>query len=177
MPAQTTYLDAPALGFAGSLDYKRPNATLTMKNTEASASIPFAKGVKRKASATTDYDATFPSAQADRILGIVVRNNTYARTWTDESGVVMGQLDAVGLVPGTLMTVATTGRMLVTAAAAVTAGAGLFVRCVAGGGKVVGDLEAAADGINTVDCSTQGRWETSASAGGLAWLSFNFTNI
>jgi hypothetical protein len=178
MPAQTTYSDSQPIGYTGSLDYKYPNASLTLKNVEASAAIDFGKGVKFKTAApVSDLDALLPAAQADAVVGLVVRSDTYSRAWTDEAGNAIGQLSASGLVPGTLMQVARKGRMLVVAATAVKPGDPLHVRCVAGSGKFPGDLENVADGINTVNCSTQGRWVSTASIGGLAWLEFDFTNI
>lgn len=177
MPQQTTYATMPPIGYSGTLDKGAAFKTLTMFNAEASAAIPFGKGVKRKAAATTDYQATFPTAQADKILGIVERLTTYSRAWTDADGNTVGQLNGTGLLPGVAMSVATEGRMLVTVATGCTAGEGLHVYAVANAGKVPGDLANAADSTNTVNCTTQARFETSCAAGGLAWLVFDFANI
>jgi len=177
MGQQTTYSTMPAIGYSGTLDKNAPFKCLTMVNAEATSAIPFGKGVKRKSGATTDFQATFPAAQGDKILGIVERLTTYARTWTDADGNTLGQLNATGLVPGTMMSVATEGRMLVTVATGCTAGQGLHIYAVANAGKVPGDIANAADSTNTVDCTTQARFESSCAAGGLAWLVFDFANI
>ncbi|MGN6103649.1 MAG: structural cement protein Gp24 [Kofleriaceae bacterium] len=174
---QTSYDFQPPIGFAGTLDYKRPHSDLTVRNAETAVSIPWGAAVKRKAAATSDLDVTFPSAEADRILGIVIREQTYARVWTDQDGNKVGQLDGNGLVPGTLMAIATMGRMLVQCVTGCKAGDGLWVRAVAGPGEELGSLANADDGTDMVDCTSQGRWQTSTTPGGLAWLEFDFTNI
>ena len=178
MGAQTTYSSQPAIGYSGSLDRNAPFSDLTVKNVESSASIPFGKAVKFKTSSPdSDLDVLLPAAESDRIEGIVIRDDTYARTWTDDAGTVNGQLDGTGLIPGTLMRIATKGRMLVACASGCAPGDGLWVRAVAGVGETLGALENADDSTDTVDCTTQGRWLTTAVADGLAWLEFDFTNI
>lgn len=174
---QTSYSQQPALGFSGQLDRRHPHSTLTVKNTEASASINFGLAVKRNGSPTTDLDVLLPAAESDAVLGFVIREQTYARVWTDQDGNQVGQLDSNGLVPDTLMNVATMGRMLVQCDSGCTAGDGLWVRAVATGSERLGAPEDADDSTDMIDCTTQAKWETSASAGGLAWLRFDFTNI
>jgi hypothetical protein len=177
MGQQTTYSNMPALGYSGTVDKSQPYSTLTMKNTEASAAIRFGVAVKRNGSPTTDLDALLPTVETDKVVGIVERLTTYSRVWTDELGNTVGQLNATGLVPSTLMSVVTSGRMLVECRTGCTAGQGLWVRAVAAGAEYLGALENADDSTDMIDCTTQAKWETSAAAGGLAWLRFDFTNI
>lgn len=173
---QTTYGLQPALGFSGDLDRKAPHRTLTMKNTEATASIPFGVAVKRKAAAATDMDAVLPAAETDTVLGFVVREQTYSLKYTNQDGDAFGQLDDKGLMVGTLFTVAVMGRMLVTVRTGCTAGQGVWIRAVAAGVEVLGAPENADDGTDMIDATKQAHFETTASANGLAWVAFDFTN-
>lgn len=175
---QTSYSLQPAIGYAGELDRTRPYSTLTMKNVEASASIRMGAAVKRKAAATTDLDAVLPAAESDKVLGLVVREQTYTRTWTNQDGTTVGQLDGTGLIPSTMMVVATMGRMLVHVRTGATAGQGVWVRAVSGGDpEYLGAIENADDSTDTIDCTTQAKFETSCAADGYAWIVFDFTNI
>lgn len=175
MSLQTTYSEKPAIGYEGQIDgddyVARP-----YKNAEASASIAFGRAVVRAAAPTTDFDAVLPSAETDKVIGIVARSNSYEPYWTDTAGNAHGQLKSDGLVPGTMMNVVRRGRMLVKAATAVTPGDRLWVRAVAAGAEYLGALEDADDGTDTIDCTMQGEWQSTASAGGLAWLEFDFIN-
>jgi len=176
MGAQTTYDNVPALGYAGDLDRSRPFATLTMKNVEASASMPFGSAVCRDlVSPASDMSALQPALESNKVAGIILRANTYARTWTDDAGTVNGQLDGTGLVVGTIMTVVTMGRMFVKCDTGCVPGDCLWVRAVAGAGEALGALENADDSTDMIDCTKFATWETTASADGLAWLSFDFT--
>lgn len=176
MGAQTTYSFQPAIGYAGSLDRSRPHATLTMKNVEASASMPFGSAVCRDlVSPASDMSALQPALESNKVAGIILREDTYARTWTDADGTVNGQLDGTGLIPGTMFTCVTMGRMLVKCDSGCVPGDGLWVRAVAGAGEALGALENADDSTDMIDCTKYATWETTASADGLAWLSFDFT--
>lgn len=172
---QSTYTTQPALGYEGTLDETVPHTELTMKNAEDTASIAFGRAVVFKSGGTSDFDAVLPAAETDRVAGIVLKTNTYDQAWTDVNGTVHGQLKSDGLIPGTFMRVIRSGRMLVKAATAVTPGDRLWVRAVSGGGaEYLGALEDADDGTDTIDCTGQAQWVSSASAGELAWLEFNF---
>jgi hypothetical protein len=179
MGAQTTYGFQPEIGFAGSLDRTRPYATLTMKNVEASGAMPFGAAVCRDlASPASDMSALLPALETDKVAGIVLREDTFARTWTDADGVVQGQLSGTGLIPGTMFTCVTMGRMLVRCEDAVVPGDPLWVRCTVGDPAAVeflGSLTNADEGTETIDCSKFAQWETTGAAAGLAYLSFDFT--
>lgn len=175
MSVQTTFSDAPAIGYAGTLDSNLAHDVITMLNAEASASIAFGRAVKFKDTVTTDKDAVLPAAETDSILGIVLRADTYSVAWTDLDGTVHGQLDSTGIKPGNFMNVLRRGRVLVVCEDAVEAGDKLWVRAVAGGDpEFLGGLNNADDSTDMIDCTANGTWMTSASAGGLAWLDVNF---
>jgi hypothetical protein len=175
MGLQTTTTAAPAQGYPGMLDVAANHHIVTARNDDT-VSIPFGKAVVAKAGATTDISASLPAGlQTQNVLGIVTFSQLYARAWTDSNGVVRGDVDATGLVPGTMMRVCRQGRILVTAASNVTAGTTkLYVRSVATLGETLGALEGAADASDMIDCSAQGTWISTATTGNLAWLEVNF---
>jgi hypothetical protein len=175
MTVQSTFSDAPAIGYAGTLDSNLAHDVITMVNAEASSSIAFGRAVKFADTVTTDKDAVLPAAETDKILGIVLRADTYGVAWTDLDGNTYGQLDSTGIVPGAFMNVLRRGRVLVVCEDAVEAGDKLWVRAVAGGDpEFLGGLNNADDSTDMIDCTANGTWLTSASAGGLAWLDVNF---
>jgi hypothetical protein len=175
MGAQTTYSDAPTIGFEGTLDADYPDAFLTMKNVEASASMAFGRAVVFKTvGATSDMDALLPATENDLPAGIVQKIESHARAWTSD-GATYGDLDQNGVRTGSLFRCVTKGRMLVKAAKACKPGDKLWIRAVAGGGEYLGALENADDSTDMIDATAKGRWLSTASAGGLAWLEFDFT--
>ena len=175
---QTSITARPAKGYPGMVDATAPHTIITAYNAEASASIPFGKAVCWDPSApANELSVTLPAgAQTTPVMGIVVYRGAYSRAWTDSDGVVHGDLDATGLVPGTVMGILRRGRILVTAASTVVAGVSrLYVRSVAGLGETLGALEDAADSTDMIDCTNQGQWMSSVAAGELAWLEVDFT--
>lgn len=178
MAIQTTVSARPAKGFAGMLDTAFPHTIATAVNGETSASIPFGKAVIwDPTTPATDISVTLPATtQTDPVMGLVVYRPNYAKSWTDGAGTTYGELDATGLRPGVIMGVLRKGRMLVTAASTVVAGVSrLYVRAVAGLGETLGALEDAADSTDMINCTNQGQWMTSATAGELAWIEVDFT--
>ncbi len=179
MPAlsvQTTVNARPAKGIPGQLDGAYPHSVIIAQNGD-SVSIPFGKAVAWDPTSPAHHiSATLPVNQTDRIMGIVAYRGGYARAWTDSSGVVHGDLDNVGLTPGTTLNVVRQGRMLVTAASAVTPGDRLFIRRTAGIGESLGALEDAADSTDMIDSQNQGVWLSTAAAGELAWIEVDFVN-
>jgi hypothetical protein len=177
MPIQSTYSLQPDLGYPGQLDRNAPNVILTMQNAEASAQIRMGAAVKRKAAATTDLQAVLPAAEGDTVLGLVVREQTYAPSYTTNDGTTVGDLGSEGLLPGKLMNVAVSGRMLVHVRTGCTAGQRAWVRAVSGGApEYLGAIENADDSTDTIDIRPFAIFETSCAANGLAWLRFDFTN-
>lgn len=175
MTVQSTFSDDRPIGYAGTLDSNMAHDLITMKNAEASTSIAFGRAVKFKDTVSSDKDAVLPAAETDKVLGIVIRSETYAPSWTDMDGTVHGQLDSTGVRPGGWLNVLRRGRVLVVCEDAVEAGDKLWVRAVAGGDpEFLGGLNNADDSTDMIDCTANGTWLTSASAGGLAWLDVNF---
>lgn len=179
MGFQTTISEFPVIGYSGTMAAGVDANALTMKNVEASTSIPFGFAVAFKTSSpTTDLDALLPAAQADKIAGLVKFSHAYARSFTDTAGTVIGDLDGTGLRPNALLSVVRSGRMLVKCESGCKPGDYLFVRAAGTGvgGGTKGCLENAADASNMVDCSKQGTWVSTAVAGALAYLEFDFVN-
>lgn len=164
MSVQTTYNAAPAIALEGQLVDDAPRRIDPFKNDEASAEIPFGHAVKRNAT-NADKEAINVAANTDAVLGIVVHSHEYVKD---------AELGSTGLKPGAVMNVMRQGRIWAVCEDGCSPGDPLFVRAVATGGEVLGELRASADGTDTIDCTFQGTWETSAAAGGLAQLTVNF---
>lgn len=175
MSVQTSISTNPAKGFVGMLDTSFPNEFISVCNGEASASIPFGYGVVfDPSSPVSESHVTLPAAEGNKFAGIVPFRQGYQPAWTDNNGVVHGDLDSVGLRAGTWFGLLRKGRILVTAEDACTRGDRLWVRCTAGGpGEVVGGLTNADEGTETIDATGQGMWDSTAAAGELAWLVIN----
>lgn len=176
---QTTYLNFPAIGYAGMLEGSLDQDIITLKNVEASAAMPFGIGVAWKTSgATSDIDALLPAATTDLIAAIVVHSHFHPLQWTDTSG-SHGELSATGLVPGTTFNALRTGKILVPVPASLTIKPSdrLWVRCIANGAisTQLGSCENANDGSNMIDCTKQGQFLTTP-VNNLAWLQVAFTN-
>lgn len=183
MSLQTDYPTVTPAGYSGQLIGRTEDHSIVPAiNREASASIAFGRAVVWKLSSpTTDYDVLLPAAETDTVAGIVIRLDQYARAFstTDITGasVTIGELDGTGLRPGTLMAILRKGVILVTVEDAVAVGDRLWVRAVAGGDpEFLGGLLNADDSTDTIDCTKQGIFLSSALAGGLAVLDVDFTN-
>lgn len=177
MSVQTTFSSAPATAINGQ-PVGQDNDYITMKNVEASASIAFGRAVCFKLAApASDLDALLPALETDTVAGIVVHTDTYARSWTSSDGTTFGDLDSTGLRPGAMMKIMRRGRIRVIVEDTVAVGDRLWVRCEAAEGdpEFVGGLNNADDGTEMIDCTKQGVWMTSATAGGFAELEFDFT--
>ena len=175
MTVQSTFSSTgPAIGYTGTLDSNLAHDVVTMINAESSSSIGFGLAVKFKDTVTTDQDAVLPAAQADKVLGVMLRADTYGVAWTDLSSNTFGQLDSNGVKPGGFLNILKRGRVLVTCQSGCEAGDKLYVRAISGTSTVIGGLENAADAAKMIDCTASGTWMTSATAGSLAWLDINF---
>lgn len=177
MPTQTTYSDAPDIGYAGMPATPDRNQYVWGHNAEASAKIPFGYAVILDlTSPATPNDVLLPIDENSVVLGIVPRETNVELAWTDAGGTVHGQYDSSGYLVGAYFNVAVKGRLLVTAEDATVNGDHLWVRCTAGGaGEFKGGLTNADEGTETIDCTNAGQWRSPAAAGGLAWLDFDFT--
>src|ERR1700690_4060052 len=111
MSVQTSVSTGPAVAFAGMLADDAENDIISLLNQEASASMPFGIVVSLKTSTpASDKSAVLPTSSEEKLGGIVVHRHNYERTFTLPDGTVAGELDSVGLVPGTLMSVLRRGR-------------------------------------------------------------------
>lgn len=177
MAVQTTYSDFQDMGYTGMPATPDRNQYIVGKNVEASAQIPAGFAVMYDLSSPqSDISMLLPALETDVPVGIVSRKSDIELAWTDSDGIVHGQFGATGFLVGALFNVAVKGRLLVVAEDAVVPGDKLFVRCTAGGaGEFVGGLTNADEGTETIDCTNAGQWRSTAAAGGLAWLDFDFT--
>lgn len=170
MSVQTSFSNDMAVAKSGQLIDTVPGGTITLVNAEASTSMVFGRAVAFKPSTTDDLDATIPANATDRIAGILLRTHAYG---IDPYG--DHDPDADGVKPGGQLNVLRQGTVWVISTDAVVPGDRLWVRRLAGGGEALGALEAADDAADTIDCTAQGVWLTTAAAGGLAKLQVNFT--
>lgn len=167
---QSTYSFDMTAGFAGQLLKSEPGDVWAMTNKEASYSIPVGVAVAFEGS-TDDRGALSPDAITDVIAGITAHSHGHRALGT------FGNIDDDGdMDPGVQMDVARRGRMRVVCENGCSPGQRLHVRAVAAGAEVEGALRSAADGTDTIDCTNQGQWLSTAAAGGLAILEFDFTN-
>lgn len=168
MTAQSTYNEEMTEGFEGMLDPKSHPQVLTMRNDEASAEIAFGRAVKY-ASATDANSAKLLTAITGEVVpGILIHSHAYDKD-TD--------LGDTGVLPDRVLNILTQGRVLVVCENGCIPGDNLFIRAVAAGDpEFNGGLRSATDGTDTIDSQGQGRWETVAAAGALAWLRVDFLN-
>lgn len=171
MPVQSSYSNDPPVAFAGQLVNAAPGGIMTMVNAEASAVIPFGRAVAFKPSGDSDQDATLPANADDVVAGIVLRSHAY--------GIYpFGDLDQTngGIVVGGQINVLAIGEVWVVCEDGCNPGDRLWVRRTAAGDpEFLGGLNSADDSTDTIDCTQQGVWLTTASAGGLARLRVDFT--
>lgn len=162
MPVQTTYRFAPEIGFAGQVVDNR--YTLASVNAEASAAIPAGAAVIFYNADSNDLAVRLPSAITQEIKGIVT--HSHAREFGRDL-----DSDTDGNNPGAVMNVMRVGVVMAICENGCVPGDRLHVRALGG---TAGALRSAADASNTRDCTAQGQWLSTASAGGLAMLAVNF---
>lgn len=166
MGVQATYNEKMGVGLEGQLYDTADTDIVPMTNKEASASVRIGQAVCFEGS-TDDLGALSPDATTDKLVGIVAHSHAYSNSPN-------GDMDATGaLKPGAVLNVVREGRILVKCANGCVPGDRLFVRVLAG---LEGELRSAADGVNTIDATTQGQWLSTATAGNLAWLDVDFSN-
>lgn len=174
MAVQTSYGTTLTRAIEGALADSGAHDCVTKYSSEASACIAFGRAVKFGAN---DFAALLPTAQADKIVGIVVHSNQYS-TGPDGELKQDGTAWTNGLRPGAAMTILRKGRIWAKPGSDVTPGDRLYVRRTSAesGVEFLGGLEDAADSTDMIDCTAQGVWLDTASAGGLARLEVDFTN-
>lgn len=164
---QTTYGVRQTQALEGALADNGEHDCVPLYNSEASAAIPFGRGVKFGAN---DYACLLPAAETDKVVGITVRHDAYS--------VDAGGAGSTGVAAGGMMSIMRKGRIWAMARTAVTPGDRLWVRAVSSdtGYEVLGGLEDADDSTDTIDCTAQGVWRTTTAQGSLGILEVDFTN-
>lgn len=175
MPVQTSVLVTPANAFGGMLADDAENDIITMKNADA-VSMPFGYCVAFKTSSpSSDLDAILPATSGAKLAGIIVHKQNYSRTFTLPDGTVAGELDSVGIVVGTGISVLRRGRIWVQVQQSVVPGDRLFVCYTAATiYTAIGQLGNADESSNTIDATRVGVFLTTAAAGKFAKLEVDF---
>ncbi len=166
MSVQSSYSLTLTSAIEGALADNGEHDVAAFYNGEASAEIPFGYGVIQ---GTEDNEAILPTAEGDECIGVVIHANEYTRGGAD------AQLGDDGIVPGVRMNVARKGRAWVRVRTGCAKGERAWLRCTATPGAV-GSWENADDGTETIDCTKQAVFRSTAAADGLAILEFDFTN-
>jgi hypothetical protein len=161
--SQTAYSAAMTAGYAGEKFDVGEMDVVSMISEESSAQMPFGVVVAR---GTADAGCKLPALDTDVPAGIVAHSHAYERN---------GELGTTGVQPKMAVNVMRRGRIWVTAEEAVAPGDRLFVRIVAGsGGSQLGACRKSAVAGETIDCSAQGEFQTTATTGALALIDVNF---
>ena len=119
----------------------------------------------------TEHGTTY-TAETSKVKGIVAHSHAHSNSPN-------GDLGTTGLKADSVMNVLRKGRIWAIAEDGCVPGDRLWVRCTAGspaGTEFVGSLGNADEGTETIDCTAQGVWLSTASAGGVALLEVDFTN-
>lgn len=180
MSVQTTYTTAPAAAYKGMLADDTENDIMTMINAESSLSMPFGNVVSFKTSSpTSDRDAVLPVSGEQKLAGIVVHSHDYARTFTLPDGTTAGELDSVGLIPGTVMAVLWRGTIWVQPETAVVPGDRLYVRMDADTNEnafeYLGNVDNGTDESDMIDATQVGVFVSGCAALGFAKLRVDFS--
>lgn len=165
MAVQTSYSTSLTAAFEGMKADSGACEVWSMVNNEASLEIPFGHGVAFEGS-TDEQGALSPDALTDKLAGILLHSHDYSNSPN-------GDLGTLGVKAGGVLNVMRKGRIWAVCANGCAIGDRLFVRVLGG---TEGELRSAADGVNTIDATTQGVWLTTATAGNLAVLEVDFTN-
>ena len=161
--AQTSYNTSMTIGIQGQLADAADNTIVTAFNEESSAEMPFGHALVR---GSADNGALLPDNTSDKLLGILLHSHNYDPD---------SQLGDDGVLPDETLSVLRKGRVLAKCIDGCSPGDGLFVRCVTAGNEQEGELRASSDSTDCIDATNMGTWQTTASAGGLAWLEVDFT--
>lgn len=174
MSVQNSVLVAPSIAFAGMLVDGAATNAITMKNAEASASMPFGAIVSFKSGGATDKDAVLPAASTAKLTGVIIHRHNYERTFTLPDGTTVGELDSTGLLVGITFSCLVAGRIYVICEDGCNPGDRLFVRYA--GGTLGAARSTDAGGSTCINANNQGRWLTKATAGNVAVLEVDFRN-
>lgn len=182
MSVQTSVTTAPSVAFAGMLADDAQNDIITAVNNDV-VSMPFGIVVSvMTSSPTSDKSVVLPTASLETLAGIVVHRHNYERTFTLPDGTVAGELDSVGLVAGTTMSILRRGRIFVQVMQAVAVGDRPWVNVTVGSGSAYtaqGQLGNAQDTTGSglaLDITKLGQYLSKTAALGIAKLEIDFTN-
>jgi hypothetical protein len=135
-------------------------------NEETTAEIPF--GICVFEGADQENGALLPTAATDLPVGVTYHSHAYN---------LPHELGDDGLKPGVMLDVAEKGVLWVLTEEAVTPDDPVRVRCVAAGAEQAGAFRTTADDTDDcVDVSAFCRFRSSAGAGELVKLEFDFSN-
>jgi len=175
MAVQTSVPVAPAVAFAGMLADANPMSSFTLRNSEASASMPFGAIVAFKTSSPASAeDSILPAASTAKIAGVIIHRHNYERTFTLPDGTTVGELDSTGLVVGIPFSCLRAGRIYVTCEDGCNVGDRLFIRYA--GGTLGAARSTDAGGSTCIDATNMGQWLSVATAGQVALLEVDFRN-
>lgn len=168
--AQITYATAPAGAFAGMRVPSPGDIVEGRIQGEASAVVPFGYAVKRHASDATK--AILPTAETDKILGLVCHSHEYMESTSYDSTAT-----PPGVKVGANLNILRRGKIWVLAEDAVTtAGDRGWVRCTAGStNEYVGGVTSADEGTETIDCTKQIEFLAAVAAQALVLVEVDFT--
>jgi hypothetical protein len=174
MSVQTTYSTAMGIAKAGLVISSPSGGIDSMRNSQAVTGVALADEMAfgravAFAGSTDDKGAIIPSGASDKICGIVCKSLAY--------GIApYGDLGTVGVQPGGTVNVMRKGVLWAVCEDGCAPGDRLWVRRTAAGDpEFLGGLNNADDSTDMIDCTSQGVWKTTASAGGLAKLEVDFT--
>lgn len=173
--APQTSVDTPQVGLPGApcdAAAARDNVVRTYVNEEASAHVPFGRGVKlgtADAGGTGTNGAKVLSAKTDKIVGVASFALGFSRAT---------ELDDTGILPKTHFGVTEKGGLWITPGENVGPGDQVHVCVTAHAGFVVGQFHKTDDGVYSIDVSKFAQWRTSGgpTTGQPAKLVFDFTN-
>lgn len=175
MAVQTSVLVSPNAAFAGMLADAVDLDIITVINKDT-VSMPF--GICVAADPTDGAKMVkLPATSGDTLWGIVVHKHDYARTFTLPDGTVAGNLDGVGLVPGTTISMLRRGHIWVQVLQTVAVGDRAFVSYAVGAPFTAkGQFGNATVASTTIDATRIGVYLTPAAAGQFAVIDVDFTN-
>lgn len=167
MSIQTTFGD-PAIGQAGLKQGLNEATVVRMRNDESSAAMPFGIAVKNNSTSDAQSAKLLTAVTAEHVAGITMHSHAHLADDLNDDGEVKA---------GKALNVMRHGLIMVECENGCNVGSPLFIRCVTAGAEQAGALRSASDSTDCIDASAYGTWESSAAAGGLALLRFDFRTM
>lgn len=173
---QTAVTSAPLIGVPGQLSTLQSVSDSVVRSAtseEASTSIPFGRLVVR---GTATDGVKLPAAQEDKIAGVVVFAQNYAKSDGDH----VGQLDANGLTPGTTFDLLRTGSIFVLATDTCAPGDAVLYQAETTGGDAavhpLGSFCKTPESGKTVDISAFAEWLSGGDVGDIVEIFIDVSN-